>query len=162
MGVYEGPLKHACLRMKKPSGETLTAACAELLWEERENDIRKWKPDFVVAVPGHWSDRIIRGYNAAATLAERLSRRLHAPWDRHILKKTRRTAKQATLSASLRRTNLRHAFRIARKRNVRGTTALLVDDVLTTGSTAHEVSKVLRKAGVACVIVAVLARGLGR
>ena len=56
--------------------------------------------------------------------------------------------------------NVKDAFRVPRGRAVTGQSVLLVDDVLTTGSTANEAARALRRAGAARVVVAVLARTL--
>jgi predicted amidophosphoribosyltransferase len=64
---------------------------------------------------------------------------------------------QTTLSPTARRENVRGAFRTATTAGLRGRAVLLVDDVMTTGSTAHEAARALRDAGARAVAVAVLA-----
>jgi predicted amidophosphoribosyltransferase len=66
------------------------------------------------------------------------------------------------LSPSERRVNLRNAFRLASAAGLSGAVVLLADDVMTTGTTAHETARVLMQAGAARVVVAVVARGMGR
>lgn len=161
LGVYDGPLKVACQRMKHEFGEGLAAACAGLLCRHASELLRRVKPDVVAAIPAHWTARFRRGDNAADALATRIAAWLHVPKSRHILGKTRRTPKQASLRPDKRRTNLRNAFRASLPRRRQGGTVLLVDDVLTTGSTAHEAAKALKNAGAGRIVVAVLARGLG-
>jgi predicted amidophosphoribosyltransferase len=134
----------------------------ELLWQRHADALRSAEVGCVLPIPHHWSERFTRAHNPAATLARVLARRLHVPAGEHILRKARRTPPQTTLTATQRRTNVRGAFIVRRPAVVAGTTVLLVDDVLTTGSTSHEAAKVLRRAGVARVVVAVLARGLGQ
>jgi ComF family protein len=162
LGVYDGPLRAACLRMKQPDGQVLAAAVAGLLWEREREALQRAEVDLVVPVPHHWTQRLSREHNPAATLARTLGRRLHAAVEPHILGKSRRTPAQASLPPSERRRNLRDAFRVGGASALSGRTVLLVDDVLTTGTTAHEISKVLLRAGAARVVVAVLARGLGQ
>jgi predicted amidophosphoribosyltransferase len=70
----------------------------------------------------------------------------------------RNTPQQLQPSASARRENVRGAFRVRRGANVEGKRILLVDDVMTTGSTASEASRTLKAAGAAEITVAVLAR----
>jgi predicted amidophosphoribosyltransferase len=70
----------------------------------------------------------------------------------------RRTPPQTQLSRAVRLKNLRRAFTVLRPSEVSGKRILLVDDVLTTGTTVNECAKALRKAGTADVYVCTLAR----
>ncbi len=72
----------------------------------------------------------------------------------------RRTPSQGLLGAAARARNVRGAFVLRRGRSVRGRRVVLVDDVMTTGATAEECARVLRRAGAAQVGVLVLARAL--
>ena len=162
LGVYEGPLKFACLRMKNEHGSGLAAACARLMYDESTEAIRSVNADCVVPIPPHWTGRLRRIDNPAETIASRLAARLQVPICRRILRKVRRTPKQTSISAKKRRTNLRNAFRASIPKRIHGGTVLLVDDVLTTGTTAHEAALELKKRGASRVVVAVLARGIGQ
>jgi predicted amidophosphoribosyltransferase len=75
-----------------------------------------------------------------------------------LLVRRRPTAPQAELSPPRRKTNVRGAFRAARHPDLPGARLLVVDDIMTTGATANEVAKTLKKAGAASVSIAVLAR----
>ena len=162
LGVYDDALKTACLRAKHSDGQPLATAIAGLLWERQQDALESAHVDLVVAVPRHWTRRLWTEPNAAETLAEALARRLQVEYGRHILAKVRRTPPQSKLRPYRRRSNLRHAFRVRQPDVPKGATVLLVDDILTTGTTANEISRVLRKSGAECVIVAVPARGIGR
>ena len=162
LGVYQGPLRAACLKAKRPSSESVATALGELLWQHQEVELAAVQPARIVAVPHHWTTRLRRGHNPAETVATVLSRRLRVPLDRHRLAKVRRTPPQTALTATERRRNLRGAFGERGWTLLSGERILLVDDILTTGSTAHEAAKVLRKAGAASVYVAVVARSVGR
>lgn len=161
LGVYEQQLRAACLRMKKSANSPLAVACTALLWEFASERLQSINADFIVPVPQHWTQKFRQHANSPAIIAEELSRRLHVPMGSHILKKNRRTSRQATLTPTKRRTNLKNVFHVQPIPKIAGRTVLLVDDVLTTGSTANEATKALKKAGVSRVVVAVLARGLG-
>jgi len=161
LGVYDDELRGACLRSKQRHTESLAAGLAMLLLQCESESLREVNASAIVPVPQHWVQRLYRPHNTAEVLATVLSRRLHVPVASHIVKKTRWTPPQSRLNPTDRRTNLRGAF-AANRADLTGSTALVVDDVMTTGTTAHEVSKVLRKAGAERVIVAVIARGLGR
>jgi ComF family protein len=161
LGGYHEELREAVLRMKRYTGEALGMALGELLWRERGQQILAWQPSIVVPVSMHWTRRVIRQTNSAEVLAEVLGKRLGVPVRRLLLRRTRRTRPQVGLSASRRRTNMRGAFAVRRWHGCRDARALLVDDVLTTGSTCSEAARALVKAGANGVFVAVLARGEG-
>ena len=162
LGAYAGRLRSACLRGKQNGGRPLAAAMAGFLWEHQQLTLEQAGVDRVVAVPHHWTRRVWANHNASETLAETLARRLKVGFDRNILAKVRRTPAQVNLPPYRRRNNLRHAFQVSGKPALAGLTILLVDDVLTTGTTANEVSRALLRGGADRVIVAVLARGIGR
>lgn len=161
-GVYDGELRRACLRIKHRHGVPLTLCLAELLWNETADELRKTDAAAVVAIPSHWTGAFSRNHHAAETLAKELARRLNVPYRDDPLRKARRTVKQTTLSPDRRRRNIRGTNSAELDDELHQKTLLLVDDVLTTGSTAHEAAKALRKAGAGRVIVAVIARGVGR
>jgi predicted amidophosphoribosyltransferase len=146
------------LRAKSATGEALARALADLLFDARSADwsARQW--DVVVPVPHHWTQRAVQRQTASETIAQRLAERLCLPCDRRMLRKTRLTPPQAGTAPSLRRRQQRGAFAAG---GADGLRILVVDDVLTTGATADEISKALKKAGAASITVAVVARGLG-
>jgi len=162
LGVYDGALRTACLRSKDRGAEPLAAGLADLLWECESESFQNAKADVVVAVPPHWFRRFSHPHHAAETLAAAWAARLQVPLATHILRKRRWTRPQARLLPSERRMNLRNAFQAASTAGLSGAVVLLADDVMTTGTTAHETAKILTQAGAARVIVAVVARGLGR
>jgi ComF family protein len=162
LGVYQGTLRSAVLRIKKQHERPLALALGELL--ARSNDAR-WtalRPDAVVPIPMHWTRKIWRGTNSPETIAERLARHLDIPLASHLLVRCRRTAPQASLSPSKRLANVRGAFRAARHADLPGARLLLVDDIMTTGATVNEAAKMLTRAGAAFVGVVVPARAEGR
>lgn len=162
LGVYDGPLRTVCLRGKEAGGDRLIAAAGELLCDREAASLSGEAIGLVLPIPHHWSQRLLRPHNPAAELARVLARRLKAQFSAHILVKVRRTPAQSRLSPTERRANLRGAFRVRGPAAVRGQTILLADDILTTGTTAHQAARVLKDAGAGRILVAVLARGLGR
>ncbi len=100
--------------------------------------------DVVVPVPLHWWRHLRRGYNQAERLARPLAQRLGVPC-RRWLSRPRPTPPQSGLSQRRRRQNLRRAFRC--RRELRGERILLVDDVITTGTTLEAAATCLRRAG---------------
>ena len=157
LGLYEGGLREACVRGKGAIAQPLTWALGEWFGECRGESLAALGTRLVVPVPQHWTKRITAGHNQAETLAVVLGRYLRVPLGRHILRKTRRTPDQSSLSAASRRANLNGAFRVRRRARLEGLHVLLVDDVLTTGTTVHQAARALKQGGVGRVSVAVLA-----
>jgi ComF family protein len=162
LGIYNGPLKSAVLFMKNATHEGLAELMGER-WAERQRErFVALKVDTVVPVPLHWWRRLRRGYNQSAALAYGLTNRLRLPYCRWWLRRVRNTPSQKELTATQRRENVKGAFHVREGQHMRGAHVLLVDDVMTTGATVHEAARTLKRAGVARVTVAVLARAEGK
>jgi ComF family protein len=160
--VYAGALQMACLRAKRSHSSKLAIALGDLLCERHGERMLAAECDVIVPVPLHWTSRLTRTGSLPDAISSRLGRFLKTPVDSHILRKVRRTAPQATLPPTKRRKNLQGAFRVARGVRLDGCRVLLVDDVLTTGTTAHRAARALiGDGGAASVQVAVVARGIG-
>jgi ComF family protein len=100
----------------------------------------------LVPVPLHRRRLWQRGFNQAGLLATELSRRTGITVD-HALVRKKRTPPLKGMSRLQRRRAVAGAFAVRKDANLRGRTVVLVDDVLTTGSTANGCAKVLLKAG---------------
>jgi predicted amidophosphoribosyltransferase len=90
-------------------------------------------------------------------LAELLSAEVLVP-SKPLLERIRYTTTQTALDRAERMENLHNAFRLRKKVNVRGLHVLLIDDVLTTGSTLSECASILKRAGAISVHAATAAR----
>jgi predicted amidophosphoribosyltransferase len=159
-GVYEGRLRQTILRGKGVHGRPAVILLADLFLDDSLADLLTEPFDAIVPVPHDWRRRVWQLHAPSETFAERLAQRLQRRYAPQILRKPRPTPRQAAAPPSVRRRQQRAAF-VAPER-LDGARVLLVDDVLTTGATAHAASQALRDAGAADVIVAVLARGLGQ
>jgi ComF family protein len=118
---------------------------------------REHRFDLIVPMPLHWRKRWSRGYNQSELLAKEVARRWGVPVEK-IVRRVKATAPQAGLSNSKRRLNVRAAFRMRKGSNIKGLRVLLIDDVVTTGSTASACASVLKRAGASHVAVAAVAR----
>src|SRR6266545_615464 len=119
--------------------------------------LRGRKFDMIVPVPLHPTRQRERGFNQASLLAELLSARISIP-SKPVLKRIRYTTTQTALDRAERMENLHNAFRLRKNADVRGLHVLLIDDVLTTGSTLSECARVLKRAGAISVYAATAAR----
>jgi ComF family protein len=113
--------------------------------------------DVIVPVPLHPTRKRERGFNQASLLAELLSAQISIQ-SRPLLERIRYTTTQTALDRAERMENLHNAFRLRKNMNVRDLRVLLIDDVLTTGSTLSECARVLKDAGVISVHAATAAR----
>ncbi len=118
-------------------------------------------PQALLPVPLHRSRLHQRGYNQALEIALCWSAELGIPVERKALTRVRATPSQAGLSAAQRQTNLRGAFEYAAAKEQYRHVAI-VDDIVTTGSTVDEITRVLHRAGVEDVEVWALARVYNR
>jgi len=157
LGLYEEALRRAVHRFKYEGGVGLDRPLGDLLATVLETG-RNWRPDLLVPVPLHRTRLRERTYNQSLLLARSLGSRWQLPVASRLLLRSRPTLPQQGLPAEERRRNLQGAFSL--RRALQGERVLLLDDVLTTGATARECSRVLLAGGAAEVAVAVLARAL--
>jgi ComF family protein len=101
----------------------------------------------LVPVPLHRTRLWQRGFNQSALIARELGRRLGVESDPFVLRRLKRTPPLKGMSPLQRRKTVAGAFAVADKMKVSGKTNLLVDDVLTTGSTAEACARALKRAG---------------
>lgn len=161
LGVYQGPLRGAVLRIKHYQHEPLAAALGQRLAEEIRQAPFDPPPQLVAPVPMHWLKRVWRGTNAPDTLAQSVARALGVRVARNLLVCRRILRRQSSLLPDQRRQNVRGAYRTSIAHKVKGASVLVVDDVITTGATAQDAARALRQAGAAAVYVAAVARGTG-
>lgn len=156
LGPYARPLRPAIQRLKYHGGPASLRQLGTMLAMAVRSRLPAL-PDLVLPVPMHWARRLSRGRNHAADLAQAVARRLDLPVGDELLR-VRNTPPQVHLPASRRRENLRGAFTVVSRDTLRSCHVLLIDDVVTTGSTANEAARTLLEAGAAAVTLAVLAK----
>lgn len=155
-GLYEETLRHAIHRFKFGGSLALDRPLARLLYAAWQRTSPDWIPDLLVPVPLHPRRLAERTYNQALLVARELGQHRQLPVDNRLLVRVLPTMAQAGLSARERHRNLLGAFALTRP--LAGEKILLVDDVMTTGTTARICATTLRVGGAGEVGLAVLAR----
>lgn len=169
-GEYASGFRHDIRLLKyDKSGDTARFWTKILLFYRRDR-LEKIQADLIIPIPMHLFRHWRRGINAPEIIAEELGNALKIPFYNKILVREKWTRRQVVLSPRERQVNVRGSFIMKKRfrsilfnddRFIQGKTVLLVDDILTTGSTCNEAAKVLLDAGAAKVYVVVIARGQG-
>ena len=146
---YHGTLGTALRLVKKDGRTEFVRFFAKQLKQSRRAFIERVAPECIVPVPLHPSKQRRRGFNQAELLAEALGEETGIPV-RLLLKKTKKTRDQKSLSKQQRKKNVSNAFCVDKMAIGKQLpeSVLLLDDVSTTGSTLTACAKVLKAYGV--------------
>jgi ComF family protein len=164
-GSYDGGLRELIHLLKydqvRPAADALGRMLAQAMVELET----AWSDDSVAVVPVPLHARKLRqrGFNQSELItrcALRIAKSRRMTMVPGILQRKRETQSQTGLTRHQRRENIRGAFMVAKPEQIAGREVLLVDDVYTTGTTAWECARVLRRAGASKVYVATVARTL--
>jgi ComF family protein len=153
---YRAPVDYLIQRLKFSGELAIAPLLADLLAGKiaaRTTPL----PECLIPVPLHRARLQERGFNQATELARRLGRRLALPVDNRLCQRDRPTEPQSLTPLRQRQRNLQGAFSMRGKQPVNSHVAI-IDDVMTTGHTAEELTRVLRRAGAACIEVWIIAR----
>ena len=153
-GLYKGPLRKAINLLKYHGMKRLSKPLSGML-------LRMEIPrgDAVLPVPLYRDRLRQREFNQSALLAKYAAKNTRTSLIVDCLVKVKDTKPQVGLSSRERRRNIRNAFGVEKKELIKGKDILLVDDVITTGATVRECSRVLKEAGAANIYVMALAHG---
>lgn len=154
---YEGCIRTGIHKFKYDGHKRCSEFFAEEMVNVIERDFEDEKPDFITCVPMTKKKKRMRQYNQCDYLIKHISKAFGYKFTPDLLVKTKDTPSQVTLSGKDRLNNLKGAFNVNKKYDIKGRTILLCDDVMTTGSTLEECSKTLKKAGAERVICATIA-----
>ncbi len=114
--------------------------------------------DFIIPVPLHWRRYKWRGFNQAAELSKIISKKYKISIIKRNLRRKRFTTPQVFVPREERKKNIKDAFEVMVKKEIKGKNILLVDDFFTTGATADECARALKKAGAVQVQVFALSQ----
>ena len=146
-GIYDGLLGQAIRALKYDGVTGLAAHLAERL--KRIYEQTHWPTNLIMPVPLAERRREERGYNQSELLATCMSQHFGIPCRTDLMRRIRETDQQARLSGEQRMENMRDAFEASDA--VAGLSILLIDDVVTTGSTLSECARALKSKGAKAV-----------
>lgn len=153
---YKDPLKK--LILAKGWSDTLASyQMGQLLWELTPLDTLDC--DVIVPIPLHWTRYAWRGFNQAYEIARVIQKKKQIPLI-SALKRVKKTAYQSTLASTMRVKNLKEAFELQKvdQKIFNNKHILLIDDLMTTGSTVSSAAKKLLELKPKKITVAVICR----
>jgi len=153
---YDSPIDHLIGQLKFKEALSAASILGHLLAESVEmvEDL----PDVIVPVPLHKKRLVQRGFNQSLEIARPVSKQLKLPIDTNLVRRTKSTRAQAKLNVSERKKNIKDCFEIQHQQIYQH--VVLIDDVMTTGSTINELARVLKLSGVKKVGVWSIARAI--
>ena len=155
---YKDYVRRAVLRFKFAGCSCYSRRLAGIMSECAENNLDCGSIDMVSCIPLSRKRMHDRGYNQAELLAKEISKKVGVEY-LPTLKKIRHNTAQSTIKDSKQRAaNVIGAYRVIDAEEVKGKYILLVDDVVTTGSTVSECARILKKSGAKAVYCVTLAR----
>ncbi|MCD5380546.1 hypothetical protein LR004_01340 [Candidatus Gracilibacteria bacterium] len=124
-----------------------------------KNNISISKKHIIIPVPLHFWRKITRGFNQSDIIAKKVGELLDIGYNNNVVSKRKHTRQQSKLSQEKRIDNLSDAFKIDKKHidKIDNKIVLLVDDVISSGTTLNEIAKILKKNGAKKVIAVCLA-----
>ena len=114
--------------------------------------------DIIISVPMYKNKKKERGYNQTELIAKQISKKLNIKFEKDCIKKIRNTKVQSKLNEKQRKENIKNAFIVNNKINLKNKKIILFDDIYTTGSTVNEISRILKNSGVKEILVLVIAK----
>lgn len=142
--IYDRFMKEIIKRFKFNDASYLYKPLAALMLSTIYKEGLDKQIDLVTFVPSHRRKEAIRGYNQTELLAAFISKKLNIPIFKGLLK-VKITKDQHFLDGGERERNLSGAFLVKRKKEIKDKRILLIDDILTSGSTIQECSRVLKE-----------------
>lgn len=152
--LHQAGIRHLVTALKFSADYKNARLLGQLLARHLQQQTER--PEYIIPVPLHPTRYRQRGFNQSLEIARTVSKQLQLPLDFSSCKRIKNTTQQTSLSAKQRRNNMKRAFAVVKP--LKAKHVAILDDVMTTGSTMHELAQVLKNAGVEQVDVWVCAR----
>lgn len=160
VGIYENALATSIISLKSTPvlATTIRSIIAKMVERTNFSGI-----DLLIPIPLSKKRRLERGFNQAEIIADEIGRQIHVPVDPYsLLRKLHSPIHRVGMDQKARELTVKNSFEVVRPKLIDGKSILLVDDVFTSGSTASNCAKILKKNGAASVNVITLARAVMR
>lgn len=145
--IYDDIMRKSIYSFKYNGRQEYAIFYAQQIYERLSDKIKLWNAEALIPIPIHKSKLRKRGYNQAYLIAKELSNLTGIPVKNDILIRQKNTTVQKNLNANERSSNLKNAFKIAQNK-VKLSSAILIDDIYTTGSTIQACADALESSGV--------------
>ncbi len=157
---YQAPIDYLITTLKYKQQLSHANILGQLLLtrikQENENNL----PDCIIPVPLYKSRLVKRGFNQSLEIARPVAKALTLAIDTKLVRKNRATSAQTNLNAMQRKENVKNCFEVVAKKAINYDHVVIIDDVVTTGSTINELAKKLKQSGVKKVGVWAIARAI--
>ncbi len=144
--AYGGEIRASIARFKYRGRAEYAEFYAKAIYAYAKKRIEAWGAEVLIPVPVHESRLQKRGYNQAYLIARELEKLTGIPVDNSLVKRIKKTTAQKELTAAQRRSNLEAAFSYISEKSP-PKSAIIIDDIFTTGSTANALGGLLRSKG---------------
>ncbi len=156
--IYSGPVRELFHAFKFQGQRRLAAPLAALGQGELAPWLREWPDAVIIPAPLAMRKLYTRGYNPSYLLAKILGSKAGLEVAEGALRRMRPTAPQFGLNTAQRAKNVKGAFKVHSPESIRGRRVIFFDDILTTGATVRECSRIIKKARPKALRVATLCR----
>lgn len=156
---YDGIIREKLIKYKFNDDCYLYKTFAEILYNRLKHFEQLNSIDYIITVPMHKIRKRERGYDQLELIAKEISKKAKIPYIKDVLYKNTNTLHQSQLDKAKRKNNLKDAFKITNKNKIYAKNLLLIDDIITTGSTINECSKLLYMNNAKNIYGAVIATG---
>lgn len=156
--VYNDIIKTPILRLKHGDQTQISKSFAHLLSQNFKH--KNECIDLIIPIPLHWKRLFKRQYNQAALIAQHFGKFINKPVNFSCFMRLKNTKSQGKQTKNARFDNLKDAFEVKNPSIIANKTILLIDDVMTTGSTLDQAAKALKKSGAKRVLCYCVARSV--
>ena len=155
---YTGEIRDTILKYKFNEKSYIYRTFLEFIKNSENICAQIKKYDIIIPVPISKKRLNTRGYNQSSLIAKNLAQELNIEYSEKILIKIKDNKPQSEMKQDTRKNNVSGVYKVINKEKINNKKVLVVDDIFTTGSTADECAKVLKKNNAESVGVFTLAK----